>query len=353
MFAPPALVSAALAMSPKLRDLPAATRRRILEAGAAAGPGWYRVVGVTSVLNVRDVASLQGRVNGTVKNGELGLSDGTEDNGYIFVQFDSGPIGWASAAYLAPDGAAVPVPVATAPSGGGAAPAGSDLTPGEYVVATQVDPLNLRASPSTAAAIVATMPKGDHVIASGMNANNFAQVQHGQHTGWAASAYLVPASQVVATAGGDLVLTGADLLQLRALLAAWSHGTTGAPEYGSAADLELTAPAMARQGEVLAAFQSWWNANRNGNLRTDGIVDAATRDALTAWGAQAVGGGAATPADPNAPPSIATTTPNTGGGVGSPAKAGGALVLLALLAAGAFFLVEQKKKRGAGGTAAA
>jgi len=354
MFAPPSLVAALVAVSPQLQALPAGTRRRIAEAGDVDGPGRYVVVGAPSGLNVRDSGSTSAHVNATVPNGSIGSSPGLVDNGFTYVQWDNGKSGWSSVTYLAPEGQApAPVAVAKGPATASPAPQGPDLAPGDYVVTTQTTDLNLRASPSTGAAVLRSIPKGEHVQASGLNQNYFAQVQYMGTVGWAAAAYLTPASKVVQTAGGDLVLSAADLLQLRAMLAAWSNATAGAPSYGAPSDLELTGAAAARQALALSAFQQWNNSNRGTNLRTDGVVDAATRDALVAWSAQAVGQAPMGPAGaPELPPAAPLASDGGGGdAVGQGAKAGGALVLLALLAAGAFFLVEQKKKRG--GTAAA
>jgi len=346
MFAPPSLVASLALLSPQVRALPEAVRRRIAQAGDVPGPGRYRVVGVTTVLNVRDAASTAARINATVKNGALGTSDGTVDNGFAYIIYDTGESGWSSVQYLAPEGLA-PVAAAPAAAPGGAAPQGPDLVPGEYVVATAQDPLNLRASPSTAAAVVFALPKGAHVIASGLNQNYFAQVQHeGIHTGWAASHYLVPASQAVL--GGGLVLSGADLLQLRTMLAAWASATAGAPAYGSASDLAMTTAAAGRQAEVLAAFQVWNNSNRGTALRTDGVVDQASRDALIAWGAAAVG--IATPTGPAAPlgggGGGGGGEPSGGGGdVVSQAKAGGTFALLAIGMLAVFYVLEEKRRK--------
>jgi uncharacterized protein YgiM (DUF1202 family) len=351
MFAPPSLVASLALMSPQLRALPDAMRRRLAQAGDVPGPGRYVVTGAPSGLNVRVSGSTSAQSLGTVPNGSVGTSDGTVDNGFAYMQWDNGKSGWSSVAYLAPEAnapvAAVPAAVSVAPA---PAPMGPDLTPGSYVVNTATDPLNLRASPSTAAPVVGTIPRGATVQASGMNQNYFAQVQYEGKTGWAAAAFLTPSGAVVQTAGGGLILSTADLLQLRAMLAAWSNATAGAPSYGSVSDLALTDPAMARQAEVLAAFQKWSNANKGTNLRTDGIVDGATRDALVSWGAQAVGAAPADPASgaPTLPPAQPIATDGGGGGGGpstTQAAAGGVAMLLGLGLLAVFFLVEEKKKR--------
>lgn len=341
-FAPPSLVATLLVLSPKLASLPAATKRAISEAGDVPGPGRYRVVGAPSGLNVRASGSTNAPIVATVLNGSTGTSDGTIDNGFAFVQYDSGPSGWSSVGYLAPE-------AQPAPSAGGGAPTHPDLPPGTYVVATQSDPLNLRSSPSTAGAnIIGSIPKGAKVKASGMNQNYFAQVEYNGQIGWAASAYLVLESSIVQSQSGELVLSAADLLQLRTMLAAWANATQGAPSYGAPSDMALDAAAMARQGEVLAAFQKWSNANKGTALRTDGIVDQATRDALIAWSGAAVAG--ATPAGPTGLPTLPETTnvsdtpaATVDESAASQAKKTGLFALLAVGLA-AFFLLEEKKK---------
>ena len=350
MFAPPALVSSLALLSPQLQSLPEGTKRRIAQSGDVSGPGRYVVVGVSSVLNVRDAGNTSARVNGTLKNGELVTSDGTLDNGFAFIQADSGPIGWASVAYLAPEGNATVTQVSAVQST--SAPAGPELVPGEYVVTLSSGYLNLRSAPSTNAAPVGQLQNGAHVTASGANQNNFAQVKDGQgNVGWASTHYLVPVGQSVQTAGGDLVLTGADLVQLRTMLAAWANATPNAPPYGTASDLELTSAAAAHQAQVLSAFQAWSNANRSTNLRTDGIVDAATRDALVNWGAQAVGAAPTSPTGvPELPPSQTVSTdpvPADGGSssVGSEAKRGATFALLAIGMVAIFYVLEEKKRR--------
>lgn len=348
MFAPPSLVATLVTLSPTLRDLPKGTRQAIAEAGDVPGPGRYRVVGAPSGLNVRESGSTNAKILATVPNGTLGTSDGTIDNGFAFVQYDTGPGGWSSVAYLAPE-AQAPV------SAGGGAPNASDLPAGTYIVTTQTDPLNIRSQPSTQASIVGTIPKGAAVKVTGVNQNFFAAVDYQGKLGWAAAAYLSPESSIVQGGDGGLILSGADLLQLRAMLVAWANATQGAPSYGSAADLELTQAAMNRQGVVLAAFQNWSNNTKGTLLRTDGIVDQPTRDALVQWSGAAVA--AADPAGGPGLPTLPVNTPAPGAPPAPPPEAQGAPVaeqaskagLFAVLAIGlaAFLLLEEKKKKRA------
>lgn len=341
-FAPPALVDSLALLSPALRRMPLAVHRRIIDAGDVPGPGRYRVTGITSALNVRASASLNAAVVATVKNGELGTSDGTVDNGFAFIQFDSGPSGWSSVAFLAPEASAAVT------SGGASAPKAPDLAAGAY--AAKVDDwLNLRSGPTTTASVIGKILPGEIVQASGLNDNYFAQVKTKDGiVGWAAAGYLVPATQAIA--GGDLVLTGSDLIQLRTMLTAWAHATK-ATDYGTPDDLLFDAAAMSRQTQAVEAFQKWNNSNKGTALRTDGIVDQATRDALVAWSQGAVAGSpAVAPTDPALPPpeptgdgapSIVETVP------AGKAAGAGAIVLLLVAGLGAFLVLEEKKRKRA------
>lgn len=351
MFAPPALVAALAISSPQVRALPLGLQRRIADAGDVAGPGRVVVSGAPHGLNVRPGPSLSNTPIALVHEGDVGTTDGTVDSGFAYVQWDSGPSGWSSVAYLAPDGQGSDTPVS--------APTAAELEPGRYVVVTLTDDLNLRASPAIADGnVLATIPKGAEVQASGKNQNYFAEVTYNNVTGWAAAKYLAPVSSIQQGGDGVLILSFADATQLRTMLAAWSNATSGAPAYGTPSDFENSAAATARQQAEVAAFQQWSNAHRNTTLRTDGFVDAATRTAILAWSTDALAGAASTPASPTGlpelPPVNPVVTDGEDGGVvpvsdtaSSSSSSAGPLIAIAAAAVAYFLVVEEKKKRAA------
>ena len=317
-------------------------QRAILDTGDVPGPGRYRVT-ATSGLNVHDAPSLASHVNATVPNGALGTSDGTVDNGFAYLKFDNGASGWASVVYLAPE---LTTAIMTSSATSGTAPPGPELSAGFYAAKVS-DWLNLRSAPSMNATAIGKILPGEVVEASGANQNFFAEVKtkDGQ-IGWASTAYLVPAGEAAQSA--DLILTASDLVQLRTMLAAWA-GATKVIDYGAPSDLALDAPAMARQNAAVEAFQKWWNATKGGSLRTDGVVDKATRDALVQWSQGALAG--APPATATATTDNATPTSDPALVTTTPAKATSAaapLLLLGVAALGLFIVLEEKKKRKAG-----
>jgi len=227
-----------------------------------------------------------------------------------------------------------------------ASPAGTDVPAGNYLVTNTPNGAGapLLASATNAAAAVDTVPEGGMVAATGENSNFFARVSPSgaaSVTGWISVMYLTPALPA------GFVLTFAEKLQLRTILAAWSHATAGAPVYGvNSADFAQTALADGRQATIVAAFQRW-----RGGLRTDGIVDPATQAAITGWAQQALTGQANTPPgaipgpNPPAPPGgLSLNEPPAGSAPSSGAGAGFALAVGAALLA--LLLLEQKKKAG-------
>lgn len=356
MLSSPSLVAALAVASPQIRSLPLSVQRQIAQAGDVAGPGRYVVTGAPHGLNVRPSASLSNTPVAVVPEGSIGTSDGTTDNGFAYVQWDTGPAGWSSVAYLAPEGAAT---VTTSNDSPVSAPSAAELPAGSYVVVTETDPLNLRASPAIADGnVLATIPKGATVTATGKNQNYFAEVTYQGIKGWAAAKYLTPASSIQQSGDGVLLLTKADVVQLRTILAAWANATTGAPAYGTPDDFADTAAATQRQQDEVAAFQKWSNANRGTSLRTDGFVDAETRAALNAWGTDAIATAASGGPSPTGLPTLPPANPVvTDGADGTPVavsdkpsgSSGASSLLPILLLGGAalFFVLEEKKRRAA------
>jgi hypothetical protein len=240
--------------------------------------------------------------------------------------------------------------VATSTSPG----SGTDVTAGLYLISNPPSGgAPLLASASNGSAALAYLPEGAGVQATGENANFFARVTTGvaSQSGWVSVMYLTPAPATGAGSSGGLTLTFAEKLQLRTILAAWSQATSGVPVYGvNSGDFAQTALADGTQAMIVAAFQRW-----RGGLRTDGVVDDATRAAITGWAQQALTGApnpnqlpafpvpglpGAPPAIPGAPTPLALSEPpaEPSSGGAAPVLLLGAAALLGLL------LLEQKKK---------
>ena len=231
---------------------------------------------------------------------------------------------------------------------------GTDVTAGVYLITNTPNGQGapLRSAASTSAAALDTIPEGAAVIATGENDNFFARVQApgaGASMGWISTMFLTPQSTVTTAAGG-LVLTAPEVLQLRTLLAAWSHQQGG--NYGvNAGDFDQSAAADGAQAIVVAQFQRW-----RGGLRTDGVVDSPTQVAVLSWAQDAVvgvvtpggpvqtPGGQRLPVPPAGTPGAPTGTP----GAPSPPPASSFPVVPVVIAAvvlGALLLQEQKKKK--------
>lgn len=120
-----------------------------------------------------------------------------------------------------------------------------------------------------------------------------------------------PVTPVVASPDGDE-------LQFQILAGAWAK-KTGAADYGDLAD--FTGIATDRFDHAIAAFQPWANKQMGLALRTDGILDQQTYDALAKWADQAL---------------EVTPAPSAGGG--------GAGILFIGVAAVALMAMGKKKK---------
>lgn len=351
-FAPPVLVAQIALRSPQIRSLPLGLQRAIQESGDVAGPGRYVVTGTHGTgVNIRQSASVSAKAIGLAKEGASGTTDGTVDNGFAYVTWDNGDEGWSSVLYLAPEASGGIV------SGGGgapqSAPVGPEIPAGAYVVTTAVDDLNLRSQPVIAQGnVLATIPKGAVVQATGENQNYFAKVIYNGVTGWASTSFLTAQGGVQqGGSGGVLILSAADTLQLRTLLAAWANATPNVPQYGSPANFLMNEDASRAQEDEVYAFQKWNNATKGTSLRTDGVVDQATRAAITNWATNAAGAPVPSPAglppitpanpiatDPLSPEQVSVDqTPSSGSSL--------PLGALGALAIGLFFVLEEKKKR--------
>jgi hypothetical protein len=344
MFAPPALVANLAARSPRIRALPMATQRQIAAScGDVNAAGDYVVTGAPSGVMMHTAASTSAASLGTLNDGDVVIASGAVDNGFAYVRVigtTGTQDGWVSQVYLAP----------TTLQAGSPAPAGADLAPGDYAVRTSGGTgVTFREAPSTDAVPIRNLPDRTVVTATGENVNFFAQVSEGGVTGWAAAVYLVPVSSAPGVGGLDL--TPADALQLRTILAAWSHATPGAPAYGLPTDLASSAAADARQAQAVMAFQSW-----HGAMRTDGVVDQPTQAAILGWAQNAVAGGPppgpgqVTRDFPPTPPPLPPLPPPPGptpGPAPAPAKPGGIPIVLIVGGAlvGGLLLLEQKKKK--------
>ena len=122
-------------------------------------------------LNLRSSASTNANVLAVMPDGARVALTGRSSNGFLSVTYQ-GTSGWAYAVYLR-TGDDNPVP----PSSG--------------ATATVIDgALNLRASASTAAAVVTVLPDGAVVTLAGQSSNGFSKVSWNGSSGWAYSIYL-------------------------------------------------------------------------------------------------------------------------------------------------------------------
>jgi len=227
--------------------------------------------------------------------------------------------------------------------------AGPDVAAGNYVVSGTPNGAGapLYSAASNASAPVDTIPEGGTVAATGENDNFFARVSPAgaaSVTGWISVLYLTPTLPAGVLVAGALALTFAEKLQLRTMLAAWSHATPGAPVYGVVSDdFAQTALADGRQATEVAAFQKW-----RGGLRQDGVVDDATRAAITAWAQGALAntppGAVPGAANPPTPPAGQGNEPPAGYVTPNPPSSGAGWALAAAAALLALLLLEQKKK---------
>lgn len=140
---------------------------------------------VTTALNLRTGPSTGTAVILVMPAGATVTLTGSSQNGFRSVSYQ-GTSGWAYAEFLSTDGV----------------PPGDDGPPpaeGPTGNATTTAALNLRASPSTGAAILAVMPEGASVETTGAPQNGFYPVRYGGQSGWAYGAYL----SVGGAPGGD------------------------------------------------------------------------------------------------------------------------------------------------------
>lgn len=137
------------------------------------------VATTTDLLNFRAGPSPDASLLGTIPPGAPVTLSGAAENGYVGAAY-GGQSGWVDASYV--ETAQEPAqPVATdAPS----------LPAGPKTTATTLAELGLRADPTTAAAVVATVPSGAVVDLTGQNVDGFFEVTYGGMTGWADAAYL-------------------------------------------------------------------------------------------------------------------------------------------------------------------
>jgi len=326
-------------------------------------------VNVQTVLNVRASPSTSGQIIATLGRGSIVVATGEQTpDGWVQIEGPAGLRGWSSGRYL--------VPVQGSPP----AAAGQHAPPGRYQVTG--DGVRLRENPSTVdGAILASYNRGATLTADGTNSNGFARVAMDDgRSGWMSTAYLGPIGQAAVAqpspvAGGENTVSagvgtgplagaysppGGGLsgsftppaasggtftppvlppsggpvveppvidpnkvatlptatLQARTILAAWDR-KVGKGDYGKPSDFEATPEANDRQRSALARFQTAWGRG----LRTDGILDGATYDALVKWAAE-----------------LDAQSATTGG------ASGGAGAIIGAIVIGALLLMGKKKK---------
>lgn len=147
----------------------------------------------TDDLNLRAGPSYDDAVLAVIPAGSTLSPTGTSDGGFLGVTFAGTP-GWVDAAYVASDPApatdAVPSgeTVETAQTAPATDPAAS--APVTVTVATALDTLNLRATPSADGAIVSVVPAGATLSLTGENDSGYLGVSYEGVLGWADAAYI-------------------------------------------------------------------------------------------------------------------------------------------------------------------
>jgi uncharacterized protein YraI len=145
-------------------------------------------------LNLRSSASTGGSVLAVMPDGATVGLTGQSSNGFLSVSYQ-GTSGWAYAIYLSTS---------------------NDPAPGSGSTATVIDgALNLRASASTSAGVVAVMPDGATVTLAGQSSNGFSRVTWNGNTGWAYSTYLSTGGDDGGSGNGTFVTVFDGALNLR------------------------------------------------------------------------------------------------------------------------------------------
>ncbi len=148
----------------------------VMLAGAVS-PAFFRVLPTaaqtattattTDTLNLRSGPDLASSILTVMPKGAAVTLTGAESNGFRPVSYN-GIRGWAFSTFLAID-----------------TPPAAPSTP-----ATTTDAVNLRSGPGTSYRVLAVMPRGVSVTATGASSNGFLPVTYNGYTGWASRDYL-------------------------------------------------------------------------------------------------------------------------------------------------------------------
>lgn len=187
-------------------------------------------------LNLRSAASTTASVLRVLPDGAVVTLTGESSNGFRAVSYQ-GIRGWAFAAYLS-DGS-TPAP------------------PASGTTATVFDgSLNLRASASVSAGVLAVMPDGAQVTLLGPASNGFSQVRWNGTTGWAYTSFLRTGG---ASGGGGIATVFDGELNLRASA---SLGATVLRVMPDGARVELTGASSNGFSQVIYQGTTGWASSQ-------------------------------------------------------------------------------------------
>ncbi len=136
---------------------------------------------VTETVNLREQPSRESAVLTIVPGGSAIDLTGRTADGYVEGTWD-GTTGWIDAAYVAGS--------ATAPAAQPADPPTANPDLGPAGTATATTAVNIRATPSRSASVVAVVPAGEVVDLTGKRAEGYLSVSFDGAVGWIDSAYL-------------------------------------------------------------------------------------------------------------------------------------------------------------------
>lgn len=201
---------------------PASTATRtatatVSPAGSAAPAG--TVYRTTTRVNIRQTPSTSGGIISTLATGALvtSLGNTTVADGHTWVRVQAGAVtGWLSLKYLSPTGGTANTPTGvatltrtpTVTPTRTTTPAVTSSAGRVYLTTTRV---NIRQSPSTSGAIIATLPTGSRLISLGdtvvANGYTWMRVQSGSSIGWLATNYISATGSTANTPTGVATVT--------------------------------------------------------------------------------------------------------------------------------------------------